>query len=58
MKWLGGPTLTTILYIEGEWNPVLLPDEMDGAFSMMDTRTCSRWKRHLQAERYKKQIAC
>ena len=32
MKWLGGPTLTTILYIEGEWNPVLLPDEMDGAF--------------------------
>ena len=32
MKWFGDPTLTTILYIEGEWSPVLLPDEMDGAF--------------------------
>ena len=32
MKWFGNPTLTTILYIEGEWSPVLLPDEIDGAF--------------------------
>ena len=32
MKWFGNPILTTILYIEGEWSPVLLPDEIDGAF--------------------------